>query len=87
MTRAARTRGEWRPAATLPVARVAVDVALAHLDRPFDYRVPVHLDDGEAEAVVVFRVAGADHPEVGGPAPRDAKLTGRSLIGPRGDPR
>ena len=24
---------------TLPVARVAVDVSLAHLDRPFDYRV------------------------------------------------
>ncbi|WP_316690658.1 primosomal protein N' [Pseudonocardia sp. H11422] len=44
VTRAARTRGEWRPAAELPVARVAVDVALAHLDRPFDYRVPEHLD-------------------------------------------
>ncbi|MGD9985359.1 MAG: primosomal protein N' [Pseudonocardia sp.] len=28
-----------------PVARVAVDVPLAHLDRPFDYRVPTHLDD------------------------------------------
>jgi len=27
------------------VARVAVDVPLAHLDRPFDYRVPTHLDD------------------------------------------
>jgi primosomal protein N' (replication factor Y) (superfamily II helicase) len=41
---AARNRGEWRPAAALPVARVAVDVALAHLDRPFDYAVPEHLD-------------------------------------------
>ncbi len=39
-----RNRGEWLPAAELPVARVAVDVALAHLDRPFDYRVPTHLD-------------------------------------------
>jgi primosomal protein N' (replication factor Y) len=39
-----RNRGEWRPAAALPVARVAVDVPLAHLDRPFDYRVPEHLD-------------------------------------------
>jgi primosomal protein N' (replication factor Y) (superfamily II helicase) len=39
-----RNRGEWRPAAELPVARVAVDVALAHLDRPFDYRVPARLD-------------------------------------------
>ena len=41
---AGRNRGEWRPAAELPVARVAVDVPLAHLDRPFDYRVPAHLD-------------------------------------------
>ncbi|GAA1173817.1 hypothetical protein [Pseudonocardia alaniniphila] len=44
MARPARNRGEWRPAAHLPVARVAVDVALAHLDRPFDYCVPEHLD-------------------------------------------
>lgn len=47
-TRARRTgaanRGEWQPAESLPVARVAVDVPLAHLDRPFDYRVPTHLD-------------------------------------------
>jgi len=42
---AARNRGEWQPAVALPVARVAVDVALAHLDRPFDYRVPTHLDE------------------------------------------
>jgi primosomal protein N' (replication factor Y) len=28
------------PAASLPVARVAVDVSLPHLDRPFDYLVP-----------------------------------------------
>jgi primosomal protein N' (replication factor Y) len=27
------------PADTLPIARVAVDVSLAHLDRPFDYQV------------------------------------------------
>nr|WP_308252365.1 primosomal protein N' [Pseudonocardia sp. KRD291] len=50
---ASRTRGEWQPAATLPVARVAVDVGLAHLDRPFDYRVPAHLD---ADAVPGTRV-------------------------------
>jgi primosomal protein N' (replication factor Y) (superfamily II helicase) len=31
------------PAAQLPVARVAVDVSLAHLDRPFDYLVPERL--------------------------------------------
>ena len=33
-----------RPAETLPVARVAVDVPLSHLDRPFDYLVPAELD-------------------------------------------
>ncbi|MFT4165359.1 MAG: primosome assembly protein PriA, partial [Microlunatus sp.] len=30
---------------TLPVARVAVDVSLAHLDRPFDYRVAAADDE------------------------------------------
>ncbi len=29
-----------QPAAELPVARVAVDISLPHLDRPFDYLVP-----------------------------------------------
>ncbi len=28
----------------LPIARVAVDISLAHLDRPFDYLVPASLD-------------------------------------------
>jgi len=52
-------RGEWVPAATLPVARVAVDVALAHLDRPFDYSVPAHLDDAAGPGVRVrVRFAG-----------------------------
>nr|WP_130290541.1 primosomal protein N' [Pseudonocardia sediminis] len=56
---ASRTRGEWRPAAALPVARVAVDVGLAHLDRPFDYRVPAHLDDQAVPGVRVrVRFAG-----------------------------
>jgi primosomal protein N' (replication factor Y) (superfamily II helicase) len=59
VTRAARSRGEWRPAPTLPVARVAVDVPLAHLDRPFDYRVPAHLDEIAAPGVRVrVRFAG-----------------------------
>ncbi|NMI00043.1 primosomal protein N' [Pseudonocardia acidicola] len=53
VTRAARARGEWQPAAEAPVARVAVDVPLAHLDRPFDYRVPSHLD---ADAVPGVRL-------------------------------
>ena len=33
------------PASELPVARVAVDVSLPHLDRPFDYLVPAELAD------------------------------------------
>jgi primosomal protein N' (replication factor Y) len=38
---------------------VAVEVALAHLDRPFDYRVPAHLDEAAAPGVRVrVRFAG-----------------------------
>jgi primosomal protein N' (replication factor Y) (superfamily II helicase) len=37
-----------QPAAELPVARVAVDISLPHLDRPFDYLVP----DSMAESAV-----------------------------------
>ena len=33
---------------TLAVARVAVDIALAHLDRPFDYLVPERLAEDAA---------------------------------------
>ena len=42
-----RTRTKQPPglAAELPVATVAVDVSLSHLDRPFDYLVPADLDD------------------------------------------
>ncbi|GHH62498.1 putative primosomal protein N' [Streptosporangium violaceochromogenes] len=39
-----QARGVPEPAAVLPVARVAVDVPLPHLDRPFDYLVPASLD-------------------------------------------
>ncbi|MEQ3549714.1 primosomal protein N' [Pseudonocardia nematodicida] len=57
--RAPRDRGEWKPAAVLPVARVVVDVPLPHLDRPFDYRVPGHLDEAAvAGARVRVRFAG-----------------------------
>ncbi|GAA4824110.1 primosomal protein N' [Actinomycetospora corticicola] len=44
---------ERLPAERNPVASVAVDVSLPHLDRPFDYRVPVQLDEA---AVVGARV-------------------------------
>lgn len=38
-------KGELVAAGELPVARVAVDVPLAHLDRPFDYLVPQNLHE------------------------------------------
>ncbi|SFQ50983.1 replication restart DNA helicase PriA [Amycolatopsis arida] len=44
-SRAADRRGQRRPAEVDPVARVVVDVPLAHLDRTFDYQVPVELAD------------------------------------------
>ncbi len=48
-------------AATLPVARVLVDVPLAHLDRPFDYLVPAAMDDKVAAGCRVrVRFAGQD---------------------------
>ena len=44
---------------TLPVARVAVDVSLAHLDRPFDYRVGAAEDESAVPgARVRVRFAG-----------------------------
>jgi len=42
-TERARTGRRGPPAEHLPVARIAVDVPLAHLDRPFDYLVPQRL--------------------------------------------
>ena len=49
------------PAPELPVARVLVDVPLAHLDRPFDYLVPAKLHDAVAPGTrVKVRFAGQD---------------------------
>jgi primosomal protein N' (replication factor Y) len=49
------------PAAERPVARVLVDVPLAHLDRPFDYLVPQKLDaQVVAGSRVKVRFAGQD---------------------------
>lgn len=42
--RDSRRRGSKQPAAQRPIARVLVDVSLAHLDRTFDYQVPERLD-------------------------------------------
>jgi primosomal protein N' (replication factor Y) (superfamily II helicase) len=72
-----RQKGERQAAAVLPVARVHVDVPLAHLDKVFDYLVPTESD---AEVVagcrvrvrfsgrlvdgyVAERVAESDHPK------------------------
>ncbi|HEY3603511.1 MAG TPA: primosome assembly protein PriA, partial [Sporichthyaceae bacterium] len=43
----------------LPIARVAVDVSLPHLDRPFDYLVPAAMDaDAQPGVRVRVRFAG-----------------------------
>lgn len=48
-----------QPAELLPVATVAVDISLSHLDRPFDYLVPAELaDDAQPGARVRVRFAG-----------------------------
>ncbi len=61
-------------APTLPVARVAVDSGLAHLDRPFDYAVPDGVPAGpgcrvkvrfagrQVAGIVLERVATSEHP-------------------------
>ena len=49
------------PADEAPVARVLVDVPLAHLDRPFDYLVPTNMADVAVPgARVKVRFAGQD---------------------------
>ena len=59
--RAPRPVKERAVAATLPVARVCVDVQPAHLDRLFDYLVPADLDDAARPGVrVKVRFGGQD---------------------------
>ena len=74
-TRPGTARGEREPAASDPVARLMVDVALPHLDHPFDYLVPSTLDAQVAagsrvrvrfagrlvDAYVLDRRAGSEH--------------------------
>ncbi|MEQ7122914.1 primosomal protein N' [Actinopolymorpha sp. B11F2] len=43
--RRTRARPSQAPAPSLPIARVAVDTPLAHLDRPFDYTVPERMHE------------------------------------------
>jgi primosomal protein N' (replication factor Y) (superfamily II helicase) len=68
-------KGERTPASSLPVARVQVDVPLAHLDRPFDYLVPeefaetavpgcrvrVRFAGQKVDGFLLSRVAESDH--------------------------
>lgn len=72
----ARQAAEAEIAAVDPVARVLVDVPLAHLDRPFDYAVPVAMADAaqpgvrvkvrfagqDVDGYVLERAAASDHP-------------------------
>ncbi len=56
-----RRAAEAEPAGVDPVARVLVDVPLAHLDRPFDYAVPAAMaDDARPGVRVKIRFAGQD---------------------------
>ena len=69
-------RTGWRPAPEQQVAQVAVDVPLAHLDRPFDYlvtesqhqqcvpgaRVRVRFAGQERDGFVLRRAAESEHP-------------------------
>ncbi|MBC2934551.1 primosomal protein N' [Nocardioides sp. zg-1228] len=56
-----RKAAAWEPAAVDPVARVLVDIALAHLDRPFDYAVPIAMAETAVPgARVKVRFAGQD---------------------------
>lgn len=49
------------PAPHLPVARVLVESALPHLDRPFDYAVPAELDEAAQAGVrVKVKFSGQD---------------------------
>jgi primosomal protein N' (replication factor Y) (superfamily II helicase) len=70
-----KARQAFEPAPELPVARVLVDVPLAHLDRPFDYlvsakqhpqvvvgsRVKVRFAGQDVDGFVVDRIAESDH--------------------------
>lgn len=57
--RSGKAVGVREPAALQPVARVAVDVSLAHLDRPFDYLVAAEDSEiAQPGALVRVRFAG-----------------------------
>jgi primosomal protein N' (replication factor Y) len=53
-----RARKATELAGERPVARVAVDTGVAHLDRPFDYAVPASMDAAEPGCRVRVRFSG-----------------------------
>jgi primosomal protein N' (replication factor Y) (superfamily II helicase) len=60
-TRGKKPKPPDPPAESLPVARVAVDLPLPHLDRAFDYAVPQSMsDDAQPGVRVRVRFAGQD---------------------------
>ena len=78
-----------------PVARVLVDVPLAHLDRPFDYAVPVAMAEAaqpgvrvkvrfagkDVDGFVVARAAASDHP--GALAPLRRVVSSERVLSPQ----
>ncbi|MCW2796301.1 primosomal protein N' [Nocardioides sp.] len=72
----AKKSAEAELATVDPVAKVLVDIPLAHLDRPFDYAVPAAMSEAarpgvrvkvrfagqDVDGFVVRRAAGSDHP-------------------------
>ncbi|WP_433159065.1 primosomal protein N' [Kribbella sp. CA-247076] len=59
--RRSRTKEPAGITSSLPVARIAVDISLPHLDRPFDYLVPDDLAEAaQPGARVKVRFAGKD---------------------------
>jgi primosomal protein N' (replication factor Y) len=82
------------PAPALPVARVLVDVPLAHLDRPFDYLVPAAMHDAvrpgsrvkvrfagqEVQGFVLERVTSSEH--VGTLAPLRRAVSAEAVLSP-----
>jgi primosomal protein N' (replication factor Y) len=73
--RTSRPKSVSAPATVLPVARVAVDLSLAHLDRPFDYavlepmaelavpgcRVKVRFSGRDVDGFLLERLPRSDH--------------------------
>ena len=73
----ARSATEAAVATTDPIARVLVDVPLAHLDRPFDHQVPATMAETAVPgARVKVRFAARTSTGTSSPAPRPPSTTG-----------